>query len=422
MKKINLAISLTSVALLLSVIFISCQKHNPKTAETVNQQPTLPSMPDDYTSKHGVNSDLATLGRVLFYDRNLSTNNAVSCGSCHKQEFAFADNVQFNKGFNGLDLKRNSPSIQGIRGFSGQITPVMLGNGTSTIGLEGTQPDKTNQTPVLLFWDGRQNNVSDMVLNPVLNHKEMNMPDFETLVNKLSNISYYPDLFRKAFGETTVTKEKIAFALEGFVACLNTNVNTVMGNNNGTSDFENVNVNQNGFNGQFGANGFEGFESFPLDLSNLSPLEAQGKILFHNKYNCAKCHDPSNSSSYGVATSPTQMFNIGLDEVYTDNGLGAITKKAGDQGLFKVPTLKNISVTAPYMHDGRFSNLGEVLDHYSHNIKPNKNLSGQFVNFDGTPKKLNILPTEKSALIAFLNTLKDDDFLTSAMYSDPFKK
>src|SRR6202008_4294078 len=92
------------------------EKHE-TTPESLNETPTLPEMPYDYASKHGVSSSLATLGRVLFYDRNLSVNNEVSCGSCHKQEFAFADNVRFNKGFNGIDLKRNSPSIQGIRGF-----------------------------------------------------------------------------------------------------------------------------------------------------------------------------------------------------------------------------------------------------------------------------------------------------------------
>jgi cytochrome c peroxidase len=116
------------------------------------------------------------------------------------------------------------------------------------------------------------------------------------------------------------------------------------------------------------------------------------------------------------------MFNIGLDEVYADNGLFNITKLPGDKGAFKVPTLQNIAVTAPYMHDGRFATLGEVIDHYSHNIKNNPALDGQFRNFDGTPKKLNISPVEKKMLIAFLNTLKNDDFLTHVMYSDPFKK
>lgn len=403
MKKFNLAILLSSAVIFASVVTVSCKKEKSQTAETLEQTPALPETPFEYASKHGVENNIATLGRVLFYDQNLSVNNAVSCGSCHKQEFAFADNVQFNKGFNGIDLKRNSPSIQGIRGFT-RANNFVPGSNPNQPSIVSSVPTKNNQETVLLFWDGRQNSVADMVLNPVLNHNEMNIPDFETLTAKMNDISYYPALFQKAYGDPSVTKERVAYALEAFIACLN------------ADDANNL---TNNFNGSFESNGNFNNQN---PNSNLTPQEEQGRILFHNKYNCAKCHDPSQQGSYGTVTSPSQMFNIGLDEVYSDNGLGALTKKAGDNGLFKVPTLKNISVTAPYMHDGRFKNLGEVIDHYSHNIKPNKNLTQEFLNFDGSTKKLNILPVEKQALIAFLNTLKDEEFLTSAMYSDPFKK
>ena len=374
----------------LVIVAQSCQKARlPKEAPL--KEPALPETPYAYFEKHSVNSNLATLGRVLFYDKALSVNNAVSCGSCHKQQFAFADNVRFNKGFDGQDLKRNSPSIQGVRGFQSLDTYEFV-NGNWVFTPRSGIPNEKNQTEVVLFWDGRQKKVDNMVLNPVLNHKEMNMPDFETLTKKLESISYYTALFKNAYGDEKVSKERIAYALEGFLACLNTSENTFNGND----------PNQN------------------LNALNLSPLEEQGRQLFHNKYNCAKCHDPSNTGDYNNSSSTFQMFNIGLDEVYKDQGVGAISGKPGDLGVFKVPTLKNISLTAPYMHDGRFSNLGEVIDHYSHNIKPNQNLSPLFRNFDGTPRKLNIQPAEKQALIAFLNTLKDSDFLNSPMYSDPF--
>ncbi len=406
MKKVNLGgfvlISLTVIV----CIFYSCKKTEDAPKQEFLEEPKI-DVNYDYFAKHGVNSDLATLGRVLFYDRKLSTNSEISCGSCHKQEFAFSDNVQFSKGFNGEKLKRNSPSIQGIKGF---INSTSFSNGTFQI--TGGFPSENNQADVLLFWDGRQKNVSDMVLNPVLNHKEMNIPDFATLVNKINNTSYYPALFAKAFGDATVTTKRIAFAIQGFMACLNT---TTANPSNQTDPkintfFEPSFVSHNG--------------GFPLNTSTLTGIEEEGRILFHTKYNCAKCHDsdPSNPGEYGAVTSPQAMFNIGLEQVYSDKGLGNITGKAGDQGLFKVPTLKNISLTAPYMHDGRFPTLGEVIDHYSHNIQPNENLSPLFRGFDGKPKKLNISPVEKKALIAFLNTLKDEDFLTSPMYSDPFKK
>ena len=387
MKKVTFILGISTVVFAFSIAFISCKKNRGSEPDAaLQQEPNLPETPYDYSSKHGVSNPLATLGRVLFYDRNLSVNNAVACASCHKQEFAFADNVRVNKGFNGVDLKRNSPSIQGIRGsFSNGQQGFFDPNNPNPQNIAGRE---------LLFWDGRQNSVKDMVLNPVLNHNEMNIPDFQTLVNKLNGISYYRDLFSAAFGDASISKERLALALEGFIACLNT-----------TGD--------NNFNG--------GFNPSSQFTQTLTGIAEQGRQLFHNKYNCAKCHDPSNTGTYGSVTSPSQMFNIGLDEIYADNGLGGITRKAGDNGLFKVPTLKNISLTAPYMHDGRFSTLSEVIDHYSHEIKPNQNLSSLFVNIDGTPKKLNINAAEKSALITFLNTLKDEDFLTSPMYADPFK-
>jgi cytochrome c peroxidase len=294
-------------------------------------------------------------------------------------------------------------------------------------------PTKDNQTAVRLFWDGRQTSVVDMVLNPVTNHKEMNIPDFETLIKKLNSISYYPDLFKKAYGDNSITKERIAFAMQGFIACLN------------TPDLNKENTR------------FAEPNTFTIagiafsTTEDLSPLEQQGLFLFHAKYNCGQCHKPDNSGpgfpggGYGGSLNTgsgmgngtfidfdgmirfsnnerlTGLMNIGLDERTKDKGLGNITGMAGDDGLFKIPTLHNISVTAPYMHDGRYANLNEVLDHYSHNIKNAPNLVPLFKNVDGTAKNMNISSAEKVALIAFLNTLKDEDFLNSPMYSDPFK-
>lgn len=417
MKRTVLISTVTVATLAGSVIFISCTKPEPtRPSEALQTEPELPAVTYRYFEKHGVNDNLATLGRVLFYDKNLSVNNAVSCGSCHKQEFAFADNVRFNKGFNGIELKRNSPSIQGIQGF------IKEGANPFNNGGKGDQstgyPTRDNQAPALLFWDGRQNSVADMVLNPVLNHNEMSMPDFESLISKLETVAYYPALFKKAYGDEKITQERVAFALEGFMACLNTDINQPVPQTQMPND--------HGFQTDFM---FEDPFSPPAEVtSTLTGIAEEGRKLFHNKYNCAKCHDPQvhnvppSSGGYNgfTPTDPSQMFNIGLDEVYADNGLGALTKREGDKGLFKVPTLKNISVTGPYMHDGRFTDLGQVIDHYSHGIQGNRNLSKEFTNTNGTVKRLNILPNEKKALIAFLNTLKDEDFLTNPMYSDPF--
>lgn len=404
MKKSRITLSFFVSLCFIAVYFLSCKKPDLKNPEEAQGDPALPDTPYDYFTKHNVDNHYATLGRVLFFDKRLSINNSTSCGSCHKQEFAFANNVKFDRGFNGLELGRNSPSIQGFKGFkTNSHFDFNLGVFVNGDG----KPNASNQEKVLMFWDGRQSNMSDMVLNPVTNHNEMNMPSFELLVNKLSGISFYPPLFKNAYGDESITKERIALALEAFLCCLNTSVTPI-----GTQIEP---------------------QTIPTNPQNLVEM---GQFLFHTKYNCAECHDqksdinsPQPSGPYGNPTDPNPgpnsngaMFNIGLDLVYSDKGLGKLTGRPGDNGLFKVPTLQNISVTGPYMHDGRFATLNEVLDHYSHNIKANQNLSPLFKNFDGTPKKLNILPAEKNAIIAFLNTLRNDDFLTSPMYSDPFKK
>lgn len=360
-----------------------------KSKETFLSSPILPDTPFDYEGKHVVDNELATLGRVLFYDKALSVNDAVSCGSCHKQDLAFASPERFDKGFDGQLLKRNTPSIQGLKGF-----------GTHSMSMK---PDENNQIKGLLFWDGRQNNLANMVLNPVLNHREMSIPDFETLVKKLSAIDYYPPLFEKAFGTKEIDKTKIAYALESFIQCLDPNPAVV----------------QN----------MDGFATTPfppvinkIDTAGFTELEKYGRFLFHTQYNCATCHDPSHSGSYGAGSlsGVPLMFNIGLDANYNDKGLGAVTNRAADNGVFKVPTLMNIALTAPYMHDGRFKTLSEVLDHYSHNIQANPQLSAEFVAIGGGAKQLNISASQKEALIAFLHKLTTPDFISHPMYSNPF--
>jgi cytochrome c peroxidase len=413
MKAKRIMLSTIPGLLFICLFVVSCNKPviGPK-PEDPQGDPVLPMVPYDYQSKHNINDHYATLGRVLFYDRKLSVNDAVACGSCHQQQFAFANNTKFDRGFDGQFLNRNSPSIQGFRGFDNRINTFQFPNN------ENNSPNANNQKKVLLFWDGRQTSLADMVLNPVLNHKEMNMPDFASLTAKLSELPYYKTLFANAYGDESITKERIALALEAFVCCLNTKTVNAFSTSGAT------------------------VEPIPI-LSQITTQEEMGRFLFHVKYNCAECHDPSSKTNITNPGNPGEppgnpepygnpvptgddlsfaFFNIGLDQVSIDRGLGNITSRPGDVGLFRVPTLQNIAFTAPYMHDGRFTTLSQVLDHYSHEIKPNQNLSPKFKNFDGSPKKLNILPAEKEAIIAFLKTLKNDDFLTNPMYSDPFKK
>jgi cytochrome c peroxidase len=131
--------------------------------------------------------------------------------------------------------------------------------------------------------------------------------------------------------------------------------------------------------------------------------------------NCASCH----SENFG---RPRKFFsNNGLDAVTTDKGVGGVSFNNAELGSFKVPTLRNIAITAPYMHDGRFATLSEVVDHYSHSIKSHPNLGYELLNSTGGPVQMNFSAQDKENLIAFLGTLTDDVFKNDERFSNPFK-
>ncbi|MEZ4909709.1 MAG: cytochrome c peroxidase [Saprospiraceae bacterium] len=315
-----------------------------------------------------IDSDIATLGRVLFYDKKLSLNNTISCGSCHHQSKAFADGKQFSSGFEGKLTTRNS------LGFSN----AMLQNN--------------------LFWDSRSKTLEDLALKPVQNHIEMGMENIDNLVTKIEKIDYYRPLFKKAFGNEYVTADKLSEALAQFVGSI---ASLRSKNDLGLKD---------------------GFIDF-------SSLELLGKNLFHSdRAMCSSCHGGGNMAPLDGPNDPygggggdfsnTQDLqgatNIGLDIVYADQGVG--------EGRFKIPSLRNVALTAPYMHDGRFKSLEEVIEHYSSGVKQHKALDIKFKDEHGFVKHLNFTTIEKQALIAFLNTLTDYDMVTDVKWSDPFTK
>jgi cytochrome c peroxidase len=315
---------------------------------------------------NAIQNSTATLGRVLFYDTKLSINNTIACGSCHLQSKAFSDVGAVSSGFQSVKTTRNSMSI---------VNPMLTNN---------------------LFWDSRSRSLHDMVLKPVQNHIEMGMEDLDFLQKKLAQTPYYAPLFKKAFGTEGVTKDKINTALMQFLSSMVTH------------------------NSKFDV----GVKS---KFSNFSQLELVGKDLFMSeRLSCTKCHTGTNFSlgddvsfdnPYGGgssgSTSANGTANIGLNMVYKDNGSG--------NGKFKIPSLRNIAMTAPYMHDGRFSTLEEVIEHYNNGVQAHPNLDGNLKNANGEPRKLNLTGLEKTALLAFLNTLSDPVYTTTAKYSDPFQ-
>jgi cytochrome c peroxidase len=238
------------------------------------------------------------------------------------------------------------------------------------------------------------------------------MDDLSKLCIKLNATSYYPNLFYKAFGVNAATNENIALALTGFIQTLQSR------NSKFDKSIPQFMNSQN-----------------PVVMVPLNALEQQGLTAFTSTYNCNTCH---NISPNGYNGTNEGFANIGLDANYTDNGVGELTNKTADNGSFKIPNLRNVALTSPYMHDGRFKTLDEVLEHYSHNIQPNPNVSLLLKDFtilnkmfekDDTTgayllpvQQKNISSADKKAIIAFLNTLTDFDFISNPMYSNPFIK
>ena len=299
-----------------------------------------------------VTNDGATLGRVLFYDKQLSRNNSVACASCHHQAYGFAEPFQFSEGFEGKITSRNSMAI---------INPVLNRN---------------------LFWDSRVNSAKQLALRPVENHIEMGIEEFDLLEKKIKAISYYPVLFKKAFGDEFVSSDRIADAIAQFLLSMTT------------------------------ANA-----KFDKAQEDFNSLEKLGMDLFFDKANCSSCHAGFNFSAPdsfgGEYQQSSGTANIGLDVNYEDNGRG--------QGKFRIPSLRNIALTAPYMHDGRFSTLEEVIDHYSEGIQDHPHLDKKFKAANGQAKPLHLTTIEKKALLAFLHTLTDETFVNDPKYASPFK-
>jgi len=307
-----------------------------------------------------ISSDGATLGRVLFYDEQLSFKNNVSCGSCHVQEFAFADNVDFSEGIDNQLTERNSPNLNDLAWSNGGVS----GNGPA------------------LFWDCRETDLEKMVLQPIEHEAELGK-DLDFMVTKLSAIDYYPQLFKNAFGTSEITAERVGSALSQFIRSM--------------SSFDSK------------------YDKVEMGQAVYTESERRGEELF--RANCGSvCHGEP-----GFASS--RPLNNGLEAELTDEGLGGWTGNPSQLGKFKSPSLRNIEFTAPYMHDGRFETLEDVINFYSEEVEehPNKDFwwVGErdlgFTGFDFTDQ-------EKDDLLNFMKALTSPNFLTNPKWSDPFQE
>lgn len=319
--------------------------------------PPLPATPENPLTVDGVD-----LGRHLFYDPILSRDSTISCESCHRQELAFTDGLKKSVGIGGRLSERSSMSL---------VNLAWANNG--------------------LFWDGRVVTLEEQALHPIEDPREMD-EKLSNVVRKLQRHTLYQEKFRKAFGinnTVEITPELIGKALAQFQRTI------ISGNSKVDRD-------------RFLQTDFLTGE----ELDGYTMLFIEEDRVFEDA-ECVHCHNP------GAFFTGNGYFHNGLiseSEADENPGRYLVTNSNNDIGKFRAPTLRNIALTGPYMHDGRIETLEEVLDHYFSGGHPHPNrdplLSMQSVT--------SFTPEQKEAMIKALHALTDSTLITDPKYSNPF--
>jgi len=320
----------------------------------------------DNTDGNPINDKTATLGRVLFYDKNLSSDGTIACASCHIQAHAFGD-----------------PSVQsmGVNGLTGRHS-MRLVNARFT--REGH-----------FFWDERAERLEDQVSLPMRDHIEMGFsgingdPSMEDLLEHLESIDYYSLLFDFTFGDAEITENRMQLALAQFIRSIQS------------------------FDSRFDE-GFVHVNSTIDPFPNFTEEENRGKNLFVNSLGCVNCHIPPG-------------FAITIHSL--NNGVITVAGKPGEIDItnIRAPSLRDLVnsegvLNDPLMHDGSFTSLLDVVNHYNNipNNPANTNLDTRLMDNNGDPQQLNLTEAQKLALIAFLKTLTGSDVYTNEKWSNPF--
>lgn len=321
---------------------------------------------DNPTTVEGV-----ALGRMLFYEPRLSGNNTQSCAGCHRQEKAFTDGMRFSLGIDGKKGRKNTMMLANLL-WSKRF-----------------------------FWNGRSPSLEHQALIPIQDTLEMH-ETLDNVVAKLQADSQYPALFAAAFGSDSVSATHIAKALAQFQRTLISD----------DSPYDRY------LKGQYQPTPQE---KMGMKLFQTHPLPGVGL----RGGNCGDCH--LGASTAGDVNGFQGFHNNGLDnDTEMKKGLQKVTGKPFDRGKFKAPSLRNIALTAPYMHDGRFATLEDVLEHYDTHIKTSQTLDPLILEasnkpiIKGEPVKLHLTSEEKAAIIAFLNMLTDSTFIRNKAFSNPF--
>ncbi|MES2559556.1 MAG: cytochrome c peroxidase [Bacteroidota bacterium] len=316
----------------------------------------------------------ATLGRVLFYDKQLSVNNTIACGSCHQQQFAFGDTATLSVGFNGGLTGRHSMRLVNAR----------FGNETK------------------FFWDERATSLENQTTQPIQNHVEMGFsntngdPGLDSLIRKMQTISYYPQLFQFVYGSTEITETKIQNALAQFIRSIQS------------------------YDSKYDA-GRAQVSSDNIDFPNFTTEENEGKILFMSapaaRNGGAGCNGCHSAPEFDIVPN---TLNNGIIEDATDTTVFDLTNT-------RSPSLRDVVNTngipnGPFMHNGKVKSLLQVINHYNNipAIPLNTNLDPKLLRPGGQGQSLNLTTDQKNALIAFLRTLSGTDIYTNARWSNPF--
>lgn len=308
----------------------------------------------------------ATLGRVLFHDKRLSTTNSVSCASCHRQPLGLGDAAAFSQGV-----------------LPGSVT------GAHAMRLENTR----FYGPGSMFWDKRAPTLEFQTTQPIQSAVEMGFDaahgGISALIAKMRALPYYPELFQFTFGDANITEARIQRALAQFVRSM---ASTHSRWDEGAARAYNPAAPNKGLG---------------VPFPNFTPSENRGQQLFfaprqQGGAGCAGCHVPPTFSLIGNSRS---------------NGL-----EAGETRIFKAPSLKGVSATGPYMHDASYKTLEEVVDHYNDDVEDGPALDNRLRGPDGKPQRLNLSAADKTALVDFLKTLRDTTLEGDPRFSDPFKK
>ena len=293
------------------------------------------------------------LGKKLFFDKILSGDETQSCASCHNPQKAFTDNQQFSDGIDGFSGTRNTMPLFNLAwNFDERFT-----------------------------WDGKEFSLEDQAFEPVTNPIEMHA-NWTVIAEKLQQHAEYPTLFLQAFGTSKTDSTLVTKAIAQFERTL------VSGNSK--------------------------FDQYLRGETTLTPEEENGFNVFMDeaKGDCFHCHGSNNNPVW----SDNKFHNNGLDAIFTDIGFGAVTGDPSDNGKFKSPSIRNLAFTSPYMHDGRFTTLEEVINHYSEGLQPSSTIDPLMKKVDQGGVALSA--QDKADLKAFLLSLSDFEFINNPDFQE----